>query len=197
MLTKTQLKILTHLIDHQDTQFGIRELAKQISTVYYLVQRNIQQLKQAKIITLEPVGKTHLVKLHPQVNVQVLLDAEAYKRQLFYQKYPHIKIILQKIIEQANSGFFVMFVFGSYTKQPRKDSDLDLLLVVPNQEQAELMERVIASVARTSTIKIHETVVVESSFMTMLQRKELNVAKEVKRGHILIYGDQIYHKWIQ
>ena len=194
MLTKTQLKIVAYLIDHPYNHFGIRELAKQISTVYYLVQRNVQQLKQAKVIDLEIAGKTSLVKLHPQASVQFLLDAEAYKRGQFYQKYPIIKVLLQKIVEQANSSFFVLLVFGSYVGQPRKDSDLDLLFIMPNPEQADLMERVITSVARTSMIKIHETVVTESSFMTMLQRKELNVGKEAKEKHILIYGDQLYYK---
>ena len=194
MPTKTQLKIVAYLIDHPYNHFGIRELAKQISTVYYLVQRNVQQLKQANVLTLEPAGKTSLVKLHPHTHIQYLLDAEAYKRGQFYQKYPIIKVLLQKIVEQANSSFFVLLVFGSYAQQPRKDSDIDLLLIMPNQEQAETMERVITSVARTSTIKIHETLVTESSFIAMLQRKELNVGKEAREKHILIYGDQLYYK---
>lgn len=196
MLTKTQLKIVSYLIDHPYNHFGIRELAKQISTVYYLIQRNVQQLNKAKIIELHPAGKTHLVKLHPRIGVQPLLDAETYKRFLFYQKYPAIQVILQKIIQQAHSCFFVLLVFGSYVQQPRKDSDLDLLLIMPNQEQAELMERVIASMTRTSVLKIHETIITEQSFITMAQKKELNVAKEALEKHILIYGDQLYHKLI-
>lgn len=197
MLTKTQLKIVSYIIDHPHNHVGIRELAKQISTVYYLVQRNAQQLKQAKILELHPAGKTHLVKLHPQANIQALLDAEAYKKLLFYQKYPVIKVILQKLVEQTKSSFFVLLVFGSYVQQPRKDSDLDLFLITPNQEQAELMERVITSIARTTTIQIHETIITEQSFMTMLQQKELNVVKEVQEKHILIYGDQLYYKLIR
>lgn len=58
------------------------------------------------------------------------------------------------------------------------------------------MERVIASMARTSTLKIHETIITEQSFITMLQKKELNVAKEALEKHILIYGDQLYYKLI-
>jgi len=197
MLNKTQLKILAYLIDHQDKHLGIRELAKQISTVYYLVQRNVQQLRLAKAITLETAGKTNLVKLHPQANQQHFLDAEAYKRLLFYQRYPTFKVALQKIIQQSESCFLVLLVFGSYVQQPRKDSDVDLLVIVPTSEQAELLGSVIASVARTSTIRIHETVVPESSFRTMLQRKELNIAQEAKEKHILIYGDQLYYQLIQ
>lgn len=194
MLTQTQLKIVKYLIDHQDKHFGIRELAKQISTVYYLVQRNVQQLKNLKVIMLEVAGKTSLVKLHPRASQHYLLDAEVYKRLLFYQKYPALKVLLQKIIEQSRSCFFVLLVFGSYAQQPRTDSDLDLLVIMPTPEQVDLMEKIIASVARTSTVKIHETIVTESSFITMRQRKELNVTQEAQGKHILIYGDQLYYK---
>ena len=194
MLTKTQLKILAYLIDNKDKFFGIRELAKEISTVYYLVQRNIQQLKNRKIITLQKAGKTSLIRLHPLVNHAHLIEAEKYKRGLFYQKYPQLRVTLKKIIEQAKSCFFVLLVFGSYAKQPRKDSDLDLLVIVPNQKQADIMEKVVSSVARTSLVKIHETVVTEKSFVLMLQKKELNVALESKEKHVLIYGDELYYK---
>lgn len=196
MLTKTQLKILAYLIGNQGKLLGIRELAREISTVYYLVQRNVHQLKNRKIISLQKAGKTSLISLHPQASPTHLIEAENFKRELFYKKYPHLKIMLKKIIVRAKSCFFIVLVFGSYTKRPRKDSDLDLLIVVPNQTHAVAMEKCIASVARTSTIKIHESIVTEKSFMSMLQKKELNVALEAKEKHILIYGSENYYKLI-
>lgn len=194
MLTKTQLKILSYLIDNKDRLLGIRELAKEISTVYYLVQRNIQQLKDKKIIVLNKAGKTNLISLHQQVDSVYLIEAEKFKRELFYKKYPDIKVTLKKMIEQAESCFFIFLVFGSYAKQPRKGSDLDLLIIVPNQRYEKIMEKVIFSVARTSTIKIHETISTEKSFISMLQKKELNVVLEAKEKHILIYGNENYYK---
>jgi predicted nucleotidyltransferase len=197
MVTKTQLKILAYLIDNQEKHLGIRELAREISTVYYLVQKNVQQLKEKKAVILHQAGKTSLVKLHPQIDPLFLTEAEIYKRKLFYQRHPNAKIILKKIIRQAKSCFFVLLVFGSYTKKPRKDSDLDLLVIVPSQKQVEVMERIISTIAGISTLKIHETVVAEKSFHSMLTRKELNVAHEVIQRHVLIYGDQLYYKLIE
>ena len=197
MMNNTQLKIVAYLIDNPQKHFGIRELAKSISTVYYFVQRNVQELKQAKVITLEIAGKTSLVRLHPQANLDYVLAAETYKRKLWYQRYPTLKALLHKIIEQASSSFFVLLIFGSYVHQPREDSDVDLLLIMPNQQQAQNMEKVIASVARISPVKIHETIITEQSFSGMLQRKGLNVAQESTGQHILIYGDQLYYKLLQ
>lgn len=197
MLTKTQLKILAYLIDNKGEPLGIRELAKRISTVYYLVQRNIQQLKKKKIILLQKAGKTSLISLHQLVDSAYLIETENFKRELFYQKYPHLKVTFKKIITSAKSCFFVVLVFGSYVKKPRNDSDLDLLMIVPNQKQAKLIEKIVSSIARTSTIKIHETIVIEKSFVSMLQKKELNVANEAKEKHILIYGDGLYYKLLR
>lgn len=197
MLTRTQQKILVYLIDNQEKLLGIRELAREISSVYYLVQRNIQQLKKRKIITLQKAGKTSIISLHSQIDPAYLVEIERIKRLQFYKKYPHLKVTLKKIIEQAKSSFFILLVFGSYAKQPRKDSDLDLLIITLNQKQATIMEKHVSSVARTSLIKIHETIITEKSFISMLSKKELNVALEAKRKHILIYGLENYYKLIQ
>lgn len=198
MLTKTQLKILAYLINNPSKYFGIRELARGISTVYYLVQRNIQQLKKEKIINLERVGKTDLIFFNPQVDSAHLIEAEIFKREIFYRKYHYLKVTLKKIIEQAKTGFFILLVFGSYAKnQSREDSDLDLLVIVPHQKQVELMGRIVSSVARTSTVKIHETIVSEKSFAIMLKKKELNVANEANENHILINGSENYYNIIR
>lgn len=197
MLTKTQQKILAYLIDNPERLLGIRELAREISSVYYLVQRNIQQLKKRKIITLQKAGKTSIISLHSQIDPSYLVEVERTKRHQFYKKHPHLKVILKKIIKQAKSCFFILLVFGSYAKQPRKDSDLDLLIITPSQNQATMLEKHVSSVARTSLIKIHETIVTEKSFISMLPKKELNIALESKKKHILIYGLENYYKLIQ
>ncbi|MFH1683216.1 MAG: nucleotidyltransferase domain-containing protein [Candidatus Woesearchaeota archaeon] len=192
MLTKTQLKILVYLIDHQDELLGIRELAKRISVVYYLVQKNVQRLKEKNIITLQKAGRTSIIRISSEVEPSYLLEAERFKKELFYQKYPHLKVISKKIIQQMASSFFVLLVFGSYASgNPRKDSDLDLLIITPKPKNA---ERTIRSIARTSTIDIHETIVTEKSFLSMLQKKELNVALEAEMNHILIYGTENFYK---
>ena len=195
MLTKTQLKIIAYLINNKNKLLGIRELAKEISCVYYLVQRNIHQLKEKNIINIQKAGKTNLIILNREVDYLYLVEAEKFKRDLFYKKYPSLKIMLKKIIKQSKSSFFILIVFGSYAKeQVRKDSDLDLLVIVPNQKQAEIIEKVISSIARISPIKIHETIITEKSFALMSQKKELNVVLEAKDKHILIYGNELYYK---
>jgi hypothetical protein len=196
MLTQTQLKILAFLIDHKEKLCGIRELSKNISVAYYLVHKNIHDLKKKNIITLQRAGKTDIIRINEKATSLYLIEAENFKRDNFYRKYPDIKMILNKIIDQNPSSFFILLVFGSYTKQPRKDSDLDLLVIAPNIKQEE-MQKTISSIGRTSIIKIHETIVDEESFASLLLKKELNVALEARNNHVIIYGDENYYKLLK
>ena len=87
-----------------------------------------------------------------------------------------------------------MLVFGSYTKNPRKDSDLDLLILVPDEKYSNPINNAISSVARTSPIEIHETILTEESFLSLSRKKELNVASESLNNHIIIYGSENFYK---
>ena len=87
-----------------------------------------------------------------------------------------------------------MLVFGSYTKNPRKDSDLDLLAIAPDEKYSKPINNAISSVARTSPIEIHETILTEESFLSLSRKKELNVASESLNNHIIIYGSENFYK---
>lgn len=193
MHTITQLKIMAHLLDNDSTALGIRELARAIGSAYYLVQRNVRQLKEKSIITLTKAGRTHIISLNREAS-QAIIEAERYKRQRFYKNYPQLKTVLAKIIDTAGSCFFALLVFGSYTATPRKGSDLDLLIIVPDERHADEMERAVTSAARTSQAKIHQTIVTEDGFREMLLTKGLTVAREADARHVIIYGDDQYHK---
>ncbi len=197
MLTKTQLKIVSYLIDNPTKLLGIRELAKEILVVYYLVQQNIVELKEKKIVTVQKAGRTSLVMINQQVDSCYLLEAERFKREMFYHRFPHLHVMLKKIIAKAHTSFFILLIFGSYAKYTsRKDSDLDLLIVVPSTSQVDEMERVLSTISGISPTVIHETIVTEKSFISMLQKKDLTVANEAKEKHILVYGEDLYYKLI-
>jgi len=196
-LTKTQLKVLAYLIDNRENMQGIRELAKSISTVYYLVQKNVHQLKKKKAVELQKAGKTMVVKISEQADSSYLAEAENFKRELFYKRYPYIRTMLKKIIKEAKSCFFILIVFGSYAKKPSNDSDLDILAIAPDQNHREILGNAIRSAARTSTIIIHEEVIEEKSFISMIQKKELNVGSEAMENHIIAYGAENYYKLIR
>ena len=200
MLTKTQLKILSYLIDNKEKLAGIRELAREISVAYYLVQMNVHDLKSKKIITIQRAGKTDIIRINESADSSYLIEAEQFKKKEFYKKFPGIKVILNKIIKESPFSFFVLLVFGSYAKTSsklRKDSDLDLLIVIPDAKYEEGIQKTISSVSRTSSIKIHETLLTEDSFRSQLNKKELNVAAEAMDKHIIIYNGENYYNLIR
>ena len=107
-----------------------------------------------------------------------------------------IEVILKKIITELQSPFFILIVFGSYAKSAKlsKNSDLDLLIIVPDEKYIDKTEKTVYSLSRTSPIKIHEMTMTEKSFNNLIKEKELNVAAEAVDKHILIYGGENYHK---
>jgi len=198
MLTKTQLKILAYVIDNPDKYFGIHDLAREIGSVYYLVHRNIQNLIKENVIRVEKAGRTNIVKLSSNVDESYLIEAEKYKKNLLFNKYPSLKVNLKKIIKESKSAFFILIVFGSYAKKKEKnDSDLDLLIIVPDSKDINIMEKTISTIARTSSTKIHETVIDKFLFKSMLNKRELNVVREAIEKHILIYGDELYYSLVR
>lgn len=195
MATKTQLRVLAHLLDNTDRLEGIRELARETRTAYCLANRTVHRLESQGAVELRKAGSTKVITLSPQADPAMLAEAERHKREGFYSSHPGLRPVLQKIIAGQQSIFFVLLVFGSYAKgSQRKDSDLDLLAIVPDESGARQMEAAIRSAARTSPHTLHETVVTEAGHRKMLGERGMNVALEAKRRHIVIYGDEQYHR---
>ena len=195
MTTKTQLKVLAHLLDNTDRLEGIRELARETGTAYCLANRTVHRMERQGTIDLRKAGNTKVITLSRQADPATLIEAERHKREEFYSSHPDFKPVLQKIIAGQQSSFFVLLVFGSYAKgSQRKSSDVDLLAIVPDERSVGPIEAAIRSAARTSLHALHETVVTEDDYRKMLKDTGLNVALEAKRRHIVIYGDELYYR---
>ncbi|MBI4453328.1 nucleotidyltransferase domain-containing protein [Candidatus Woesearchaeota archaeon] len=193
MLINTQLKILTHLIDNKEQLVGIRELSKKIGVVYYLVQQNVHKLKGKNILTIKKAGKTSVVQISPLINIKYLVKAEEYKKEVFLARNPKIRVIINDIIKESKTKFFSLVIFGSYAKgAQRKNSDLDILVIMPNKKDINTMEKTINNIKHISPVPIHDIIVDEKSFNEMKNMDELNVATEVIKRHVVIYGAEIF-----
>ncbi len=195
MMTKTQLRVLAHLLDNTDRLEGIRELARETGTAYCLANRTLHRLESQGAVELRKAGSTKVITISPQADPAMLAEAERHKRERFLSSHPLLRPVLQKIIANQHSSFFVLLVFGSYAKgTQRKGSDLDLLAIVPDESGVRWMEAAIRSAARTTPHTLHETVVTEADYRRMLRDGGMNVALETKRRHIVMYGDEQYYR---
>ena len=104
MLTKTQLKIISYLLDNQEKPLGIRELGREISTVYYLVQRNIQQLQKRKIIS----QFSQYLSLKKLKNLKELDLMNLWERMKSLKKI--IQVIYLRCLIKIKSTFWSIFL---------------------------------------------------------------------------------------
>ena len=86
--------------------------------------------------------------------------------------------------------------FGSFAKnQAKKDSDIDLLFIIPKEYNYDHFERTLKSNILTRKVDIN--LGVDESLHEMWSNpQKLNVANELLKGHIILKGaEQFLESW--
>jgi len=185
--------LLTKPQDH----FSICEIARQVKIDYKLVHTSVQRLIERKTIIKKKYGKTELCGLN-LTSANDLILVEQLRKQYFLEKNLGIKIMMQNIREKSATPYYTLIIFGSYAKgTAHQSSDLDLLIIVPNQAMISDLERTIHTITSISPIKVHLIIITAADFKEMVEAKEqLNVGKEVIKSHFIVYGAEAYYTLI-
>jgi len=196
MLTKNDVKITGFLIRNQQKQFSIREISRKVKVDYKLGHNSIKRLIKNEIITKRKHGKIELCEINLRDNIDDLIQVENIKAKKFLERNTGIRIIIREIKGKIKTPYYSLILFGSYAKgQQHKQSDLDLLVIVPDKEFIKEVEIAINSTTSIKPIKTHLLVMTSKDFEEMLMSKEeLNVAKEALNDHIIFYGAEAYYK---
>ena len=199
MLTKNDIKIAEFFIKNSQGKFSIRGISRQVKIDYKLVHNSVKRLVEKKIINKKKYGKTDLCEINLKDAVDYLIQVETIKAKRFLEKNTGIKIIIKEIKEKIKIPYYTLILFGSYAKgKPHKESDLDLLVIVPSKEFIKEIEIAVNAVAGIKPVKIHSLIITPEDFKEMLTAKEeLNVAKEVLNNHILLYGAESYYQLLE
>ncbi len=198
MLTKNDIKITELLIKNPHEKFSIKEISRRTNIDYKLTHNSVKRLQDKKIIKKVKYGKTILSEINLTEATDYLIQVENKRKETFLKKNTGIKIILRDIQEQIKNPYYTLIIFGSYAKgQQHKNSDLDLLIILPDRSHIETIERRTHSVSSLRPTKIHPVIISYEDFEEMLQSKEeLNVGKEVMLNHIIIFGAEAYYKML-
>ena len=126
MLTQTQKQILMFLIGNPEEQLTIRGLSKRLNKSYTLMYNNIHDLEKKNIIVKQKVPPAQIIKLNEFVDVEISIEIELIRKNLFLMEQPWIKLMLKDLLTSVNNPFFIILVFGSYAKEKQTiNSDLD------------------------------------------------------------------------
>jgi len=199
MLTKNDLKITEFLIRNPQGKFSIREIARRIKIDYKLAHNSMKRLTEKKIIIKTKYGKTELSGINLKEAADDLIQVEKMRAKKFLEKHIGIKIIVKEVKEEIKNPYYTLILFGSYAKgKQHQKSDLDLLIIVPEQESINQTETTVHSVTSIKPIEIHTLIITAKDFQEMLSSKEkLNVAKEVLSNHIIFHGVEAYYKMVE
>ncbi len=191
MLTKTDLNVLELFVSRPLIRYTIRGVAREIKKDVKIVHTSIKKLLALKFFITDE--HQHLM-LNYKANFSSLVYVESLRRDKFYKKYPEIKIALTDFLKKTDQAFFVLLVFGSYAEgKPRKNSDVDLMLISPTENIQ--LERQLQAALSLNSKKIHIQSIITTDFQKMLQKREqVNIANECLNRHIIIYGAESYYK---
>ncbi len=192
-ITITQLEIVKFLLKREEPQ-NIRGLARKLHKSYPLVYNNLADLQKRGIIVKQNIPPAQIITLHEKAPLDILIEAERGRTADFLHTYQWLQLLVQDVVASTRSVFFCLVIFGSYAKgKQTKQSDLDILAIVPNKEDIAPMEEIIA---KTYTkIKKQILVVTEDDFLKMIRHnQQFNVGNEAVKHHIIGIGfEQFYY----
>ncbi|MFH1209250.1 MAG: nucleotidyltransferase domain-containing protein [archaeon] len=196
-LEKTDIEILKYLVIDINKQFSINELSNILKRPYVKVHSSIQRLLSKNIININVLGKSHYCRLDYKNNLDIACFVEAQIARDFLIKNKNIHIFLNNLKEKLNFPDHSLIIFGSFARNTQtKNSDLDLA-VITSKDNLEKAESIIRSFTKTTNINIHALEFAYIDFIEMLKSKELNVAKEMTRNHVIIYGFEQFYECIR
>lgn len=196
MLTRTQRKILALLLNQvSDEQLSIRGIARKLGLSYTLTYNNIINLDKERIVRKLEVPPAQIITIHDFAPTEVLVDIELERRNDFLKRNSWIKVMLDDIMSSVNNYFFVLLVFGSYSKGTETSkSDIDLLAITPKKDDDfKEIENAINKVY--TKVKKGIIVVTVDNFKEMISIPQvLNVGNEARKTHIILYGVEQYYQ---
>ncbi len=195
MATNTQLDIIAHLLNQEEPQ-TIRGIAKTLKKSYPLVYNAIQDLAKKKVVFKKKVPPAQAIEINPYSDWTLRLEAEKKRALSFLSVHQGFHVFLEDVLRKATSTYFTLLIFGSYAKGTQTaHSDLDILIIVPIQDNVYPMEKVASEIY--SKVKKHFIIVQEKDFIEMISKADqFNVGNEAKKHHILLYGAEQYYELI-
>ncbi len=183
-LNSTQIKILSKLIFKK---YYLRELAKEINEIPSTVLRNLNILENEKIIDSYSEGKNKYFFLPKKYSSHYIIKlTETYKTMQFLKKHSE-KVSLFEDIKKATKETDSVIIFGSYAKSlEKKGSDLDILLVKPNNQK---IKSTLKNIGKLHNIKLNPKTVNNIDLNN-------NLIREIISHHLILKGGEFIYEQI-
>ena len=187
-------RILKLLIENKRA-WTILEISHELKSDYKNTFQAVGKL-YPDLISKDKKGSLNLIEIKISSNISIH-EVEKKRTQEFLSNNSKIKLIGEDI-ERINYPFFIVLVFGSIVKGKATDkSDIDVCVISDNPEKI----KEALSNMRLLPQKIEIQQFTTDEFKSMLNKKENNLAKEIVKSNIILYGIENYYnlvsKWMK
>lgn len=190
MLTKKQFEILGVFHGRPFSKLTFKEIKRSSQQKSNnAVQVALKKFEDEDLLITESVGNVNRYSLNFKNNLvlsylNLINEFKVLKSNLPLET---IRTIGDKILEQT--VFFVYGVFGSFAKNlARKDSDIDIFILVKESDMKSDIGPVIETINRREIREIDYQIISLSEFEKMLASKQENLGKQIYRENIICYG---------
>jgi predicted nucleotidyltransferase len=196
LINNTSIQILKLFLANPTKEYTILEISKIININYKLVYQQIKKFEKEKTIIVEKKGHSNICKINLEKSNEQYYFVERIRTNDFINKYPIIKVINDSI-KKIENNYYTLIVFGSYVKENiTKNSDLDLLFIIPQNDNIEKFKNLIYNKIKILNYNIDINVISENDFVTLRNNKNINVRNQVFDNHIILYGVENYYRLI-
>lgn len=166
-------------------EITIRQLSKDSKVPYTTTYRLIRQ--NPSLFSINQKGNIKLCSLNIKdtITKNYLILAERQAAELFFKKEPQFKVLKEELPQERYS----LILFGSRAEgKQREKSDVDLCII--NKDGNKNIK--FSKAEMLFKIEINPIYLSEAEFGQMLKEEEQNLAKEIIRKHIILYGEEYF-----
>lgn len=183
LFSRTQQQLLALLFGHPQRSFYLRELIESAGIGRGTVQRELETMTAAGIISVKKIGN----QKHYQVNAECPIYAELL---FIVRKTFGIVDVLRQALSPVDKKIDVAFVYGSVAKgEESAKSDIDLMLIGSKLNYGEVMD-LLLKVEGELGRPVNPTIYTPKQLCDKLKSGGSFVTRVLKQEKLWIKGDQ-------
>lgn len=194
MISKNQVQVINLFRKDIFLEASIRGITKILKKrSYQRVYDAVKELKENGVLNIKRVGHSNLISIsltHETISMLAFLEEQEART----KKIPNY----EKIISIKEISQYLIIVTGSYAKKTyTKSSDLDLVIIVPDNQKAMDIQKLVENLTLLFIPKLHLYVFNNGDFVEMLLDKKENYGKEIFKNKIIIKNAYIYYELLK
>ncbi|MBI2208961.1 nucleotidyltransferase domain-containing protein [Candidatus Woesearchaeota archaeon] len=179
------LKLVQTLGKNINNQIPIRQLSKESKIPYTTAHRLVKNNRNLFNITEKGNIKLVSLNLKDSITKNYLILAERSESDYFLKKEPQFKVLKEELPKSNYS----LILFGSRAEgKGREKSDIDLCII--NKDGKKNVS--FSKFELLFKVEINPIYLSNKEFKQMLKEEEQNLAKEIIKKHIILYGEEYF-----